>query len=406
MGATQQTTNSAQCDLYLLQELAEFTDFGTHTQIETVNGLKYYINEFWTSRQRQANRIHEISYRACFKPQLPAFFIHRLTQPGNVVYDPFMGRGTTPVEAALLGRIPYGNDINPLGIAFAEPRINPPPLQEIEQRLKQIPWHDFREIEHEELLEFYHPKTLASIEGLRAWLLARQDEGEIDSLDKWIRMIAINRLTGHSSGFFSVYTMPPNQAVSVNSQKKINERRQQIPPVRKVPNIILKKSKRLLSQNLPSAVEYLFLTEQSHNTHQIPDSSVDLTVTSPPFLHIVQYDSDNWLRCWFLGIDPKSVQISQIKTIADWQEFVARTLSELSRITRNGGYIAFEVGEVLKSTVRLEEIVVAAAEHLPFEILGIMINQQEFTKTSNCWGIVNNSLGTNSNRIVLLRNRK
>ena len=131
-----------------------------------------------------------------------------------------MGRGTTPVEAALLGRIPYGNDINPLGMAFAEPRINPPSLQEIEQRLKQIPWHDFREIEHEELLEFYHPKTLASIEGLRAWLLARQDEGEIDSLDKWIRMIAINRLTGHSSGFFSVYTMPPNQAVSVNSQNE------------------------------------------------------------------------------------------------------------------------------------------------------------------------------------------
>ena len=36
MEATQQTTNSAQCDLYLLQKLAEFTDFGTHTQIETV----------------------------------------------------------------------------------------------------------------------------------------------------------------------------------------------------------------------------------------------------------------------------------------------------------------------------------------------------------------------------------
>ena len=93
MRATQQTTNSAQCDLYLLQELAKFTDFGTHTQIETVNGLKYYINEFWTSRQRQANRIHEISYRACFKPQLPAFFIHRLTQPGNVRLRPFHGSG-------------------------------------------------------------------------------------------------------------------------------------------------------------------------------------------------------------------------------------------------------------------------------------------------------------------------
>ena len=105
-------------------------------------------------------------------------------------------------------------------MAFTEPRINPPSLKAIEQRLKQIPWHDFHEIEHEELLVFYHPKTLAVIEGLRTWLLTGQDDGEIDSLDKWIRMIAINRLTGHSSGFFSVYTMPPNQAVSVNSQNE------------------------------------------------------------------------------------------------------------------------------------------------------------------------------------------
>src|SRR6186713_998065 len=63
-----------------------------------------YEAEFWTSRQRQASPIHEISYRACFKPQLPAYFIGRLTDEGDVVYDPFSGRGTTAVEAALHGR--------------------------------------------------------------------------------------------------------------------------------------------------------------------------------------------------------------------------------------------------------------------------------------------------------------
>ena len=59
------------------------------------------VNEFWTSKQRAASRLHEISYRACFKPQLPRFFIQRLTRPGDRVYDPFMGRGTTLIEAAL-----------------------------------------------------------------------------------------------------------------------------------------------------------------------------------------------------------------------------------------------------------------------------------------------------------------
>ena len=47
-------------------------------------GVPRITGEFWTARQRQAMRLHEVSYRACFKPQLPAFFIARLTQPGEV----------------------------------------------------------------------------------------------------------------------------------------------------------------------------------------------------------------------------------------------------------------------------------------------------------------------------------
>jgi hypothetical protein len=79
-----------------------FCAFGATTRIEERDGLPYYVNEFWTAAQRQAHSIHEVSYRACFKPQLPRFFIDRLSQPGDAVYDPFMGRGTTPIEAALV----------------------------------------------------------------------------------------------------------------------------------------------------------------------------------------------------------------------------------------------------------------------------------------------------------------
>ena len=56
-------------------------------------------------------------------------------------------------------------------------------------------------------------------------------------------MVAINRLTGHSPGFFSVYTLPPNQAVTVQSQRKINERRRQTPPDRDVKKLILKEDR-------------------------------------------------------------------------------------------------------------------------------------------------------------------
>ena len=384
-------------------ELENYRDFGTETSVETVNGVPYFINEFWTSRQRKANRIHEVSYRACFKPQLPAFFIERLSVCGDIVYDPFMGRGTTPIEAALKGRIPFGNDVNPLSRAFVEPRINPPSLSMIEDRIRTIPWSEFDRIECEELLVFYHTKTLANIEGLKAWLLRRREEGKFDCVDSWIAMVALNRLTGHSPGFFSVYTLPPNQAVSAAGQEKINRKRKQVPPFRDVPRIIFEKTKKLLSDDVPQASEALFLTEESSKTRDIPDNSVALTVTSPPFLNIVNYEADNWLRCWFLDINYGDVKITNHRKIEDWKAFVRATFMELARIMRLGGHVAFEVGEVRKGTVCLDEHVIEAVEGLPFEVIGVLINRQSFTKTSNCWGVSNNWAGTNSNRIVMLR---
>ena len=84
--------------------------------------------ELWTARQRQASSLHEISYRACFKPQLPRFFIERLSRPGDPVYDPFAGRGTTAIEAALMGREVTQNDVNPLSRILSEPRLCPPDM--------------------------------------------------------------------------------------------------------------------------------------------------------------------------------------------------------------------------------------------------------------------------------------
>ncbi len=387
----------------LINELKQFCEFGETSKVIEKEGVLYFINEFWTSRQRQGLRLHEISYRACFKPQLPSFFISRLTEPGDIVYDPFMGRGTTPLETAIQGRIPYGNDINPLSRAFIEPRINPPTLEEISTRLDEIPWDTFTEYHSKELLAFYHPETLTKLEGLKNWLLQRESSGEMDQTDRWIRMVAINRLTGHSSGFFSVYTLPPNQAVSVKRQIIINTKRKQSPEPRDIPAIIYKKSKSLLSQGTAVADCCRFFTCPSHDTPEIEDNSVALTVTSPPFLDVIDYEGDNWLRCWFIGIDPKQVEISNHKKIEACQAFTTDTLKELCRITRPGGYIAYEVGEVRGGSINLEDYVLAATKDLTLDVIGVMINQQEFTKTSNCWGVSNNTSGTNSNRIVIFQ---
>src|SRR5262245_47404887 len=100
----------------LIQELLEFRDFRQQTRVGKIviddgEEIPVFTNEFWTSKQRAARSLHEISYRACFKPQLPRFFIERLTEPESLVYDPFLGRGTTMIESALLGRRVAGCDI-------------------------------------------------------------------------------------------------------------------------------------------------------------------------------------------------------------------------------------------------------------------------------------------------------
>src|SRR5207237_1810844 len=82
------------------------------------------------------------SYRPFLKPQLPRVFIDRMTSPDDLVYDPFMGRGTTLLEAALLGRVPVGNDINPLSAMLIKPRLNPPSLHDIASRLSKIAFEE------------------------------------------------------------------------------------------------------------------------------------------------------------------------------------------------------------------------------------------------------------------------
>lgn len=376
----------------------------------SLDGLPLIEAAFWTAGQRQANRLHEVSYRACFKPQLPRYFIERHSAPGDVVLDPFSGRGTTVIEAGLMGRRVIANDINPLSECLARPRLEPPSLAEITTRLQQIPLAQGRKADID-LAMFYEATTESEIVSLREYLLTRVARGQDDACDRWIRMVATNRLTGHSPGFFSVYSFPPNQAVSAARQLKINAQRGQQPEYRDTRAIILKKSRALLAgvsdqdrQQLATAAPR-FLSGEAQNLAGIANASVQLTVTSPPFLDVVQYASDNWLRGWFNGLPVAEIarRITMAKTVGQWSLVMGQVLAELFRVTRPGGWLAFEVGEVRKGQIKLDEHVIPLGRSAGFDCVAVMINSQSFTKTSNIWGVNNNTAGTNSNRILLFR---
>ena len=386
------------------------------TRVETnkIDGEEYsqFINEFWTSKQRQASSLHEIAYRACFKPQLPRFFIETLSQKGDVIYDPFSGRGTTVLEAGLLDRNVISNDVNPLSRILTYPRFFVPDILAIENRLNEIPFQE-ETTANFDLSMFYHPKTENELISLRNYFCEKNKNQQEDLPDAWIRMVATNRLTGHSPGFFSVYTLPPNQAVNAQNQKKINEKRKQKPEYRNVKKLILKKTRTLLKgmtreikvklKNIGD--QAVFLNTDARDTNEVRSGSVQLTVTSPPFLNVVQYANDNWLRSWFNDIEVEKVskKITMARTVEDWNSVMGQVFSELFRITKPYGWVAFEVGEVNKGKIKLDEHIVPIGVAAGFNCEGILVNRQNFTKTANIWGIDNNSKGTNSNRVVLFQ---
>jgi hypothetical protein len=78
------------------------------------------------------------SYMAMFPPKIPRYFIERCTAPGDIVLDPFSGRGTVPLEACLDGRVGVGNDLNPLAYVLTSAKVNIPDRAAVLKRLDDL----------------------------------------------------------------------------------------------------------------------------------------------------------------------------------------------------------------------------------------------------------------------------
>ena len=82
---------------------------------------------FWADWHDQprlwGHQLHRMcSYLGSFPPALVHTFISRYSRAGDLVVDPFCGRGTVPLQACVEGRFAIGNDLNPLAalLTFAK----------------------------------------------------------------------------------------------------------------------------------------------------------------------------------------------------------------------------------------------------------------------------------------------
>src|SRR5207244_4543779 len=96
-------------------------------------------NTWHVAPRRWGHPLHSLcSYLAMFPPTIPHVFVEWLTKPGDTVYDPFSGRGTTALEACLMGRVGMGSDANPLAWLLTAAKVDPPSRTALAARLREL----------------------------------------------------------------------------------------------------------------------------------------------------------------------------------------------------------------------------------------------------------------------------
>src|SRR5678809_895850 len=101
---------------------------GSSVQLELGLGLpRLAIDPEWKAQPRLwGHSFHPMcSYLASFPAALTHAFIARYSRPGDVVLDPFSGRGTTPLQACAEGRVGVGNDLNPFAHLLTAAKVEP-----------------------------------------------------------------------------------------------------------------------------------------------------------------------------------------------------------------------------------------------------------------------------------------
>src|ERR1700693_3966210 len=94
---------------------------------------------FFGTNWNMRNRFHALCpYFAMFPESFAETWIERLTRPGDLVLDPFCGRGTAPFQALLMDRKAAGNDINPVAYCVSRAKLGAPAEASVHRRIARL----------------------------------------------------------------------------------------------------------------------------------------------------------------------------------------------------------------------------------------------------------------------------
>ena len=341
----------------------------------------------WKTQQRLwGHSFHPMcSYLASFPAALAHAFIARYSRPGDVVLDPFSGRGTTPLQAAAEGRIGVGNDLNPFAHLLTAAKVEGATRGEALTRLTGLrlawradadawtalgarvaaaptgddalvpaagsggrPQAGVEAVPVEVALAF-HPQTLAQLLFVRSVL----DLG--NRVDRFLAAALTGILHGRSASYLSTlmpntFSMAPRYVRDFASKTAFSS------PERDVFDSLAAKVERLHRQAMPSTPGVALLGDARDASLRVraelrrrglPDR-VRLVVTSPPYLRVVKYGYYNWLRTWLLGFDAREID----RTLDDahhrepYLVFLREVLAGLRSALTDDAVVVLVIGDV------------------------------------------------------------
>ncbi len=306
--------------------------------------------------------LHKLSqYIGAYPPSLAHYFIQQLSDEGQVVLDPFSGSGTTILEALLTNRRAIASDSFYYAYILSHAKAHPMTLNQFQHYLRakieesrKIAINEF-DLQNPDLLASYSPSTLEQIVRLRAVL--QYDE----SLEaKFTKSLICGILHGPSRMFLS---LPQKDTVSSTPRyvERYSQEHNLIAPDRDIYECAINKAQRCLKAPFPQNNGQVYLAD-SRNLEYVASNSVDLIVTSPPYLAVLDYTWNNWLRVWWLGRDRKAERANLTLTRREevYRPFMRKTLAEMYRVLRPNSAAVIVVGDIKIGTKARTEVVNSA----------------------------------------------